>query len=152
MGHGTQINGVQRDITGGVTLVNGVQRKITKGLTLVGGVQREISFGSKMFTVTLTGSGWSLLYGRVGINGVDYARGGNYTIEVSAGTEIVCTVYNIAQKGINAIRLNGVGVASVDSQSGSDAYFTYTHVAGSNLTISCAAEAGAARAMTITTD
>ena len=46
MAHGTLINGVQRNITGGYTLVNGVERNIVKGLISEYGVQREILLGN----------------------------------------------------------------------------------------------------------
>lgn len=128
MGHGTQVNGVQRDITGGMTLVNGVQRKITKGLTLVNGVQRDIGFGSQMFTITMTGR-WNSAACYISIDGVKYYAA--QTIEVPEGTEIYCRVYNGPYKDANAITLDGVGVATRDSSS--EYWYSYTHTVRSDL-------------------
>lgn len=131
MGHGTQISGIQRDITGGMTRVNGVQRKITKGLTRVGGVQREISFGPSICTITMTGGSWS---GRcyVKINGKNYNS--DQTIDVPVGTEVCFSVgAAFAVDGLdikNAITLNGVAVATVISDYAGE----YTHIITKNIT------------------
>ena len=111
MAHGTLINGIQRNITGGFTLVNGVERKITKGLTLVNGVQREIKFAQKTATVKITGNGVlnDTDYAYVKINNVTYT--GAATLEVDTGTQINCYTYNLIGFSSGPIMLNGKTVA-----------------------------------------
>ena len=133
MGHGTQINGIQRDITGGMTLVNGIQRKITKGLTLVNGVQREISLGPSICTITMTGASWNRPGCNVLLNGTAYYA--DQTIEVPKGTEIVCRAYNYTSIGADTITLDGVGVAVEIQNIGTEAFYEYAGTVTSDLTV-----------------
>ncbi len=149
MGHGTLAGGVQRLVKNGFDMVDGVQRKQKKGLALVDGVQRDIGF-TRMFTVTLTGTGWNATPCNIVIDGVKYAAA--QTIEVPEGAEMVCTVFNMGSKGADAIRLNGVGVASAGASAGTYAYWTYTHMITGSLTVAGLEEGMVARIMEITTD
>ena len=103
MAHGTLINGVQRNITGGYTLVNGVERRIKKGLTLVNGVQREILFGGGTATIIISkywgvpGSDY------VEINGVQYDWVTTITVEV--GT--IVTVHSTGGINVNGSWISG---------------------------------------------
>lgn len=148
MGHGTLVDGVQRQIAGGFTLVDGVQRKQKLGLTLVDGVQREIGF-SRTFTVTLTGTGWNASPCYIMIDGVKYAAA--QTLEVQEGTEILCSAFNLAAKGADTIKLNGVGVAAVGTTVENYVYWTYTHTVESNLTVAGFEDGMVGRKMEITT-
>lgn len=147
MGHGTLVDGVQRQVTGGFMMVDGVQRRQKLGLTLVDGVQREVGF-SKTFTVTLTGNGWNATPCYIMIDGVKYAAA--QALEVQEGTEILCSVFNLAAKGADTIKLNGVGVAAVGTTAGTYAYWTYTHTVASNLTITGLEDGMVGRKMEIT--
>lgn len=149
MGHGTLIDGVQRTVKNGFDLVDGVQRKRKKGLALVDGVQREIGF-AKMFTVTLTGTGWNATPCYIMINGVKYHAA--QTLEVPEGTEIYCSVFAAAGSGSSAITVDGVGVGSIGTTvSGGYYYSDYTLIVAGDLTIDARAAGPVARAMVITT-
>lgn len=149
MGHGTLADGVQRLVKHGFDLVDGVQRKKKKGLAMVDGIQRDIGF-SKMFTVTLTGTGWNATPCYIMIDGVKYSAA--QVIAVPEGTEIYCSVFAAAGSGNSAITVDGVGVGSIGtSVSGGYFHSDYTHTVASDLTIYGQAAGMVARAMMITT-
>lgn len=151
MGHGTMVDGVQRLVTAGFDLVSGVQRKQKKGFALVDGVQRDIGF-AKMFTVTLTGTGWNASPCYITIDGVKYSAA--QTIEVPEGAEIYCRVINNTGAGAGSIALNGVGVATEEPGTASGGYsaWLYTHVVASDLTIAGLTSGAIGRTMEITTE
>ena len=151
MGHGTLIDGVQRPVKAGFVLVDGVQRKQKKGFALVDGVQRDIGF-AKMFTVTLTGTGWNASPCYITIDGVKYSAA--QTIEVPEGAEIYCRVINNIGVGADSIALNGVGVATEEPGTASSGYsaWSYTHVVTSDLTIAGLENGMVGRTMEITTE
>lgn len=149
MGHGTLVDGVQRLVKNGFDLVDGVQWKQKKGLTLVDGIQRDIGL-TKLFTVTLTGTGWHATPCHVVIDGVKYYAA--QTLEVPEGTEIICTAFNLSGRGADAIKLNGVGVAAAGTSAGTYTYFTYTHIVTGNLTVAGLEDGMVGRKMEITTE
>lgn len=121
--HSTNIGGTAREIESGTVLIGGVLREIESGLVLVNGVAREIAFSGGVFTVTITGTG-STNYQCVEINRVIYY--GPATLEVPAGTDIICFVKS--QRSNNAVTVNGETVASGEQ-------ITYTHKVTSNVTV-----------------
>ena len=138
MGHGTQISGVQRGITGGMTLISGIKRKIAKGLALVNGVQRDIAFATGVCVVTLVRSTNSE-YTFVEINGVRRRNQGSY--EVPTGTIIYCQGTG---RGDNGVWYNGTPVGSkVQNLGSTTAAYGYELPAFENVTIEFDTNTGA---------
>jgi len=123
MAHGTLINGVQRNITGGFTLVNGVERKITKGLTLVNGVQRKIAFGPDDCTITMYGtrttSSQENFKAFVYIDGQEYTMNSvapSTQVVVPNGTQIELEVLTNNGNRLAYIKINGTTVRTGDAE------------------------------------
>lgn len=133
--HKTLIDGIQYDLKAGRCLVGGTAYSVKKGRTLIGGTAYEIRFGPSEYTITLTGSGGTIIY-----NGVEQ----NGTFTVTAGDSV--TIKARAEDYINSsqvtatISLNGKVVAT--KTNGVIAEVTYIYTPSANATITRMTESG----------
>jgi hypothetical protein len=121
--HNTLIDGTAYAVSGGKVLVGGTVYALAKGKTLVGGTAYDISF-SKTVTVTIntfTEGSANVDYGYVEINGVKYTGSSGKTIEVPAGTEMICYAKPRFSMYSGYVYVNEVEVAQ-----GKPARYTYT--------------------------
>lgn len=133
--HKTLIDGIQYDLKAGRCLVGGTAYSVKKGRTLIGGTAYEIRFGPSEYTITLTGSGGTIIY-----NGVEQ----NGTFTVTAGDSV--TIKARAEDYVNSsqvtatISLNGKVVAT--KTNGVIAEVTYIYTPSANATITRMTESG----------
>lgn len=133
--HKTLIDGTGYDVNAGKCLVGGTAYTLKKGRTLIGGTAYEIRFGPSEYTITLTGSGGTIIY-----NGVEQ----NGTFTVTAGDSV--TIKARAEDYINSsqvtatISLNGKVVAT--KTNGVIAEVTYIYTPSANATITRMTESG----------
>lgn len=133
--HKTLIDGTRYDLKAGRCLVGGTAYSVKKGRTLVNGTAYEIKFKPSEYTITLTGSGGTIIY-----NGEEK----NGTFTVTAGDSV--TIKARAEDYINSsqvtatISLNGKVVAT--KTNGVIAEVTYIYTPSANATITRMTESG----------
>lgn len=131
----TLVDGTHHKITGGKVMVDGTVYDVFTGRAMVDGTLVDIKVGKKKYKVTI-----SLAYtsnspdapSSVVANGVTYDNKRatiNKTIELEAGTEIVCTRKRSGSYTVS-IQLNGTTVASATRS------VSYTYVLSADVTIS----------------
>lgn len=133
--HKTLIDGIQYDLKAGRCLVGGTAYSVKKGRTLIGGTAYEIRFGPSEYTITLTGSGGTIIY-----NGVEQ----NGTFTVTAGDSVTIKAraedYITSSQVTATISLNGKVVAT--KTNGVIAEVTYIYTPSANATITRMTESG----------
>ena len=133
--HKTLIDGTLYDIKAGKCLVGGTAYSAKKGRVLVNGTAYEIKFKPSEYTITLTGSGGTIIY-----NGAEK----NGTFTVTAGDSVTIKAraedYIYSSQVTATISLNGKVVAT--KTNGVIAEVTYIYTPSANATITRMTESG----------